>query len=177
MTRLTFAIVIFALSLGVHADTESPYKGQEVRDIKALSPQEIADYLDGKGLGYAKAAELNHYPGPRHVLELAGELGLSEEQIVRTEQIFRAMKSETMELGRALVDKERELDQQFADGSVDASGLQALLAEIGAIEANIRYAHLNAHLEQRALLTPHQVRQYDALRGYGSAGAHHGHSH
>ena len=31
-------------------------------------------YLDGAGMGYARAAELNHFPGPMHVLELAREM-------------------------------------------------------------------------------------------------------
>ena len=29
-----------------------------------LSPQEVKQYLSGAGMGYAKAAELNHFPGP-----------------------------------------------------------------------------------------------------------------
>jgi hypothetical protein len=52
----------------------SPYTGQERREIKALSNEEIDRYLSGDGMGLAKAAELNHYPGPRHVLELADQL-------------------------------------------------------------------------------------------------------
>jgi len=42
-------------------------------------------------MGLAKAAELNHYPGPRHVLDLASELKLSEEQRLRIEQIYNTM--------------------------------------------------------------------------------------
>jgi len=42
----------------------SPYAGSENREIKALSTDEIASYLQGKGMGFAKAAELNHHPGP-----------------------------------------------------------------------------------------------------------------
>ena len=56
----------------------SSYAGQEMRAIKSLSPQEVADLLAGRGMGLAKAAELNHYPGPRHVLDLARELDLTE---------------------------------------------------------------------------------------------------
>src|SRR5687768_9587041 len=64
----------------VPVPTASPYAGEEARDIKALSPEEIEGYQKGAGLGYAKPAELNSYPGPLHALEMAERLGLSEEQ-------------------------------------------------------------------------------------------------
>ena len=58
----------------------SPYVGQEVRAIKSLSPEDVDAYLSGKGAGLARAAELNGYAGPRHVLELASELVLTVRQ-------------------------------------------------------------------------------------------------
>ena len=47
------------------------YVGQQNRQIKALSAQEQQDWLEGKGMGLAKAAELNGFPGPMHTLEHA----------------------------------------------------------------------------------------------------------
>src|ERR1043166_1905183 len=44
----------------------SPYAGQQSREIKSLSDQEIDGLKNARGLGLAKAAELNGYPGPRH---------------------------------------------------------------------------------------------------------------
>ena len=41
-------------------------------------------FLAGAGMGYAKAAELNSYPGPMHVLELADRLGLTPDQQTKT---------------------------------------------------------------------------------------------
>jgi Spy/CpxP family protein refolding chaperone len=160
------------------AHTESPYVGQETRDIKALSPQDIDDYLNGRGLGYAKVAELNHYPGPRHVLELAHELALTPEQTRQTRAIFETMQAQAVALGRQLVEQEQALDRRFANGSMDAVSLQALVSEIGGLQANIRYTHLVAHLEQKVVLTEHQVQLYDQLRGYGAAhGKGHRHAH
>ena len=54
------------LLLGVSSLTfaQSPYAGQESREIKSLSPAEVDGYLAGAGMGFAKAAELNGYPGP-----------------------------------------------------------------------------------------------------------------
>ena len=75
MLRLTVAILLivggpisgFAQDHHRHV---SPYAGQEVRRIKSLSAERVADLLAGRGAGYAKAAELNGVPGPVHVLEV-----------------------------------------------------------------------------------------------------------
>jgi Spy/CpxP family protein refolding chaperone len=174
--NLVFGVIVSVVAVAAAANTESPYVGQETREIKALSQQEIDDYLNGRGLGYAKAAELNHYPGPRHVLDLANKLALTQEQTRQTQAIFETMKAQAVALGKQLVEKEKELDRQFANGSMDAVSLHALLSDIGVLQAKIRYAHLLAHLEQKALLTKHQVQLYDQLRGYGAAHGN-GHSH
>jgi hypothetical protein len=39
----------------------------------------VASLLKGDGMGFAKAAELNGYPGPAHVLSVAKELNLTDE--------------------------------------------------------------------------------------------------
>jgi len=146
---------------------ESPYAGQEYRSIKSLSEREVASFLNGDGMGFAKPAELNHYPGPRHVLELADELGLTPSQQAETEALYRAMRSEAQALGKALLTAEAGLDQAFAEGAVDAASLKDRVLEIGEIRARLRYVHLAAHLRQKALLTEVQVARYDELRGYG----------
>ncbi len=46
--------------------------------IKALSAEQIADLRTGRGMSFALAAELNGCPGPRHVLKLAEQLGLTD---------------------------------------------------------------------------------------------------
>jgi hypothetical protein len=78
------------------AEPSTPYAGQEQREIKALSAEEIEGYLSGSGMGLAKATELNHYPGPRHVLDLVVPLQLSEEQRQQTQAIFEAMRTEAV---------------------------------------------------------------------------------
>lgn len=158
------------------AGTPSPYAGLESNDIKALTPGEVDAYLAGQGLGFAMAAELNHFPGPRHVLDLAEELSLSEQQVQRTQAIYDAMLAEAKALGQQLVDQERVLDRRFAAGNIDAATLRQRLDDIGAIRSNIRFVHLKAHLDQRAVLDAEQVRHYDRLRGYGTS-AHDPESH
>jgi hypothetical protein len=89
MTR-SFFLLVAALCAPLLVADESPYAGEEARAIKALSDQEIEAYLSGQGMGYAKAAELNSYPGPKHVLELARELGLTPAQEEQTLTIHAA---------------------------------------------------------------------------------------
>jgi hypothetical protein len=65
-----------------------PHAGQQQRAIKALSAGDVAGLLAGSGAGFAKAAELNGYPGPLHVLELANELRLSDAQAESTRSLM-----------------------------------------------------------------------------------------
>jgi hypothetical protein len=158
----------------------TPYAGQQTRDVKALSADEQADLLAGRGMGLAKAAELNGYPGPLHVLELARELGLESDQRARTEALFASMQREASALGARLLDEERALDALFATRQVDASRLAEATKRIGALQAELRRVHLDAHLAQTRILTAAQTARYVELRGYGTAGsggAHGGHRH
>ena len=163
-----FAAGVFVLPGCAH---QQPYAGLQSREIKALSPQEIDDYLSGAGMGFALAAELNGYPGPRHVLENAGELELSDSQLAQTRRLFSQMENEAKPLGRAVVDKERELDKLFSGGAVGEESLHAAVAEIAELKGRLRAAHLKYHLAMKALLSPKQLAKYESLRGYHQ---HHG---
>jgi Spy/CpxP family protein refolding chaperone len=165
---------------GGAAPPSSPYVGHETRPIKTLSPDEIQGYLSGSGMGFAKAAELNRYPGPRHVLELADRLAVSSDQRRKTERIFETMRAEAVRLGAQLVARERELDSLFAAGTISPRDLDRLVIDLGTLQGRLRAVHLRAHLAQREVLTPEQRGQYDALRGYDAptsqpAPAHRGH--
>jgi hypothetical protein len=77
-----------------NALAESPYQGMQSRTVKALSEQQVADLNEGRGMGLALAAELNGYPGPSHVLELADKLELKPDQISAVRSLFESMKQE-----------------------------------------------------------------------------------
>lgn len=176
MKHLVALLPVLAAAV-VHAASPSPYVGDEAREIKALSPAEVADLLAGKGMGYAKAAELNGYPGPAHVLELATELSLSAQQRAGTEAIFQSMSKSAQTLGAKLVDEERALDALFSSRRATPESLAAALERVAALQARLRHAHLQAHIEQTELLTPSQVAQYATLRGYHSAAKPNSHHH
>lgn len=177
------AICIAATVLGSGApgaNPANPYAGQESREIKAMSPEDVQSYLSGKGMGLAKAAELNGYPGPSHVLALAAALELSAGQREQTESLFRSMEAKAVSLGRPLIEEERKLDRSFAERTVTPASLAQSLSRIGQLQARVREAHIEAHLAQVAILTPEQVVRYRVLRGYSDAaktGGHAGHGH
>ncbi len=148
---------------------QQPYAGLEERSIKALSDEKVDDLLAGRGAGYALAAELNHYPGPAHVLELADELGLTAEQERAVQETYTSMQEEVKPLGRDLVDLEERLDRSFRDEEIDEEELTRITGEIATVEGRLRAAHLNAHLETKKILDPEQVAEYDRLRGYTGA--------
>ncbi|HPF74157.1 MAG: periplasmic heavy metal sensor [Rhodanobacteraceae bacterium] len=180
MQRLVraMALLAFGATDSLRAE-ESPYRGMEARGIKALSSQQIADLLAGRGMGQALPGELNGYPGPKHVLDLAGELALIAEQAAAIRASFDGMQSRAIELGKQVVEAEDNLDRLFADGSVTNDSLNAATARIGKLNGELRAVHLLAHLETRALLTPEQRSRYQSLRGYsdghGSAAGHRAH--
>ena len=159
------------------AGSASPYEGQQSRAIKALSEEDIAALRHGDGMGLAKAAELNGYPGPKHVLMLAKELKVTEAQERQVKAIYDRMSAAAKPLGAELIERERTLDQLFAKGEITPDRLAAEIAGIAELESRLRSVHLSAHLETRALLNPDQISLYKQLRGYGNPAAsmhHHG---
>lgn len=172
------SLLLFLVLLTFNGSSQaaSPYAGEESRAIKALSPADISAYLAGEGMGLAKAAELNGYPGPIHVLELADDLGLTAEQQAQTEVLFKDMKSRAVALGEELVEAERTLDKMFSDRSVTADSLEVSLNRIAALQGEIRRVHLATHLRQTALLTDEQVAAYVELRGYHHLARGEGHA-
>jgi len=159
-------LLVFGLFSVAIAAPESNYSGHEQRKIKALSQGEIDGYLTGKGMGLAKSAELNHYPGPKHVMELFQELSLSKDQIKETKRIHEAMKGKAIEYGQLLITKEEEIEGIFSEGSVSPQILEKVLSESAEIKSKLREVHLMAHIEQKVVLTKYQARLYDNLRGY-----------
>ena len=167
--------LIASLALITSVNAQTPYAGMQARSIKALSEQQIADINAGRGMGLALAAELNGYPGPSHVLELADKLELSADQRAGVQRLFDAMKAEAMPLGTKLIAQEADLDKQFADRSVTPDSLKATTAAVAATQGMLRETHLKYHLTTGSILTPSQMTKYAELRGYGGGHKHRHH--
>lgn len=170
------AILVFAMLAAVSAaaQTTQPYSGQQDRAISSLSEKRIEALRAGRGLGYAKAAELNGWPGPMHVLELADRLDLDADVRAKVEAIRAEMLSRSIPLGEELIEAEMALDTLFTDGTPEADAVHAVTLRIGEIESRLRAAHLVAHVKTRPLLTDEQRAIYTRERGYCR---HHGNGH
>jgi hypothetical protein len=173
MTRTVIASCM-SLVLGIGlaaAQTPQAYQGMQQRPIKALSDQQVDDLKSGRGAGLALAAELNGFPGPLHLLELADQLALSPEQRASIAALFEAMNAEAVVLGERLIAQEAELDRLFAGRSVTPDSLRSATGAIGATQAELRHAHLKYHLSAAAMVSPEQTQRYLELRGYAE-GSH-----
>ena len=154
----------------IATDGPAPYAGQQAREIKSLSPADIAALRAGRGWGFAKPAELNGYPGPLHVLELRDKLGLDARQRAEIEAIYADMKASAQKLGRDYLAAERALDAAFARGNVTAASVEALTETAARLRAKLQSVHLRAHLLTTPLLSPAQRHRYAVLRGYAGSG-------
>jgi hypothetical protein len=168
--RLAIATVtvlaLGSLAAAQHQQSHTPYSGLQNRAVKALSEQQVSDLRAGRGMSLALAAELNGYPGPLHVLELADQLELSAALRERVRLLYDEMKAEAVPVGETLVAYESELDRAFAERTISPDSLAALTAQIGGTQGRLRAIHLKYHLIMADLLSPHQRQRYAELRGY-----------
>ncbi len=163
-TRLTTLPAMLALAL-ICSITVASAADPSAGHIKALSAEDVALLLAGKGMGFAKAAELNGYPGPLHVLELAESLALTPEQRTATRELFGRMQAAARKEGAALIEAERRLDHLYATHRATRAAVEQELSRIEAIRTRLRGVHLDAHLEQAGLLNAGQIAAYARLRG------------
>lgn len=168
---LVATIAVLAAAGASAEPAAAPYAGQQQRPIKSLSQADVAGLRAGHGAGMAKAAELNGYPGPAHVLELAGELHLSPTQADATRALMDQHRQEASRLGIALVEAERQLDGLFASRQATPEAVDLATRRVGELQAQLRAEHLKTHLHQTALLDRHQIQRYASLRGYDTPAA------
>ncbi|OED38556.1 hypothetical protein AB833_19255 [Chromatiales bacterium (ex Bugula neritina AB1)] len=164
------ALSIAALCLNnttlAEGDHHSAYAGEQHRSIKSLSSADIADLKAGAGWGLAKSAELNGVPGPLHLLEMQDEIELSALQLQQITKVFNEMRSTARTLGEQLTDQESKLDEKFRNDIPAEDELKSILSEIGSTRSALRYVHLSAHLKMPEILSSHQIKTYNRIRGY-----------
>ena len=109
-----------------------------------------------------------HAAEPATSLALAEQLQLTPEQLAKTRDIEASMRAKAKTVGAELIDAEAQLDNLFASKRIDDQALNASLQRIAELQAELRHAHLQAHLEQTAVLRAAQTARYIELRGYGN---------
>jgi hypothetical protein len=169
MKSAAIAVALVLIAGHSLAQPHQPYAGFQSRPIKALSDQAIADLRAGRGMSMALPAELNGYPGPMHVIEHAGELTLTPEQVSRVQRLYETMKGEAVALGERLIAQEDELDRLFAEHTATPATLAEATNAIGKTQGELRATHLRFYLLTVDILTSDQLRRY-ALRGYHAGG-------
>lgn len=163
---LSLLAMVAASASAQHEHEHSPYARTQSAEVASLSEEEVRALRNGEGMGLARAAELNHFPGPKHLLELASPLGLSDAQVARIETIHTAMKARAIEKGGDILEAERHLAGLFASGRPTLEQVRRVTAHLGAMRGELRAIHLVAHVEAARELSAEQVEGYDRLRGY-----------
>jgi Spy/CpxP family protein refolding chaperone len=161
-----FLSISFVLIADEKESHKSNYTGEVDRVIKSLSAKDIEDLTLGNGMGLAKAAELNGYPGPKHVLEMQEQLFLEKEQLTSINQIFEDMKSQAQSQGQKLISLEKELNDYFSNTTITNDILETTSKKIAEAKSNLRYIHLSAHIKTTEILSKNQIKKYNQLRGY-----------
>src|SRR6184192_2927278 len=124
MRRLMTCVLVLSVAAPSAAQDAltSPYRDQTAAEIRGLTPKEISELRKGRGMGLARAAELNGFPGPRHVLDAAreGRLHLSPGQL-QAVRLFDDMAREAQRLGDLILEEERALEGEFRKGTISES--------------------------------------------------------
>ena len=128
-------------------------------------PPDKDDLLKGLGMGLATIADVNNYPGPKHVISLKAELGLTRDQLKKTEALDKAVSSSAVTKGEEIVQAEEELYKLFEAGTMSEKILRGKLEQIAKLRADLRFVHLQAHLRMKQVLTPDQIKLYTEIRG------------
>ena len=160
-------LLITAPSVAQHR-LNSPYRHQAEMGLRGLDDNEIAALKAGNGMGLARAAELNSYPGPRHVLDAIeeGKLTASPEQRGRVQQVFNTMNHDAIRIGAQILSEEQSLEAGFRSATMTETELRSRVATIAALQGQLRAVHLTAHIATRAALSESQIARYNELRGY-----------
>jgi hypothetical protein len=173
------ATILFVQAVPGQDRLTSPYRANPLGGVRGISTEEVTALREGNGMGLARAAELNSYPGPRHVLAAveAGQLQATLEQVERTTAIYATMRRDAQQVGAQILGEEASLESAFRSGTISEPDLTSRVARIAELQGELRSIHLAAHLATRAILTDEQVQKYNAIRGYAAEPTGHQHTH
>jgi Spy/CpxP family protein refolding chaperone len=119
---------------------------------------------NAEGAGMAAYADVNGYPGPRHVLEMQALLGLTDDQVKDIESISDEMSEKARVKGEAIIAEEGKLASVFASGTAQQDEVEHLAVTIGSLRGELRAIHLIAHIQAAQVLTDKQRELYTIQR-------------
>ena len=159
--KMIFSIILFSLT------------AQTARSQPIPPDRELLER--GAGAGMASYADLNGYPGPKHILEMRDTLRLTDGQEKDIEAIFDEMSENARTKGESIIAKEMELDSKFRLGVATMPNIRRLTGEIGMLRGELRAVHMTAHIQAREILTKQQIALYNTIRHKASRHASGGH--
>ncbi len=124
--------------------------------------KDVLENAQGGGMG--SYADLNGYPGPKHILDMQNKLGLSDDQLKQIEAIMDEMTEMARAKGEMIVGKEESLNGLFKSRQATEETVKRLSAQIGQLRGELRAIHLVAHIQAEQVLTKEQTAKYNAIR-------------
>ncbi|MBI4535922.1 MAG: Spy/CpxP family protein refolding chaperone [Ignavibacteriae bacterium] len=163
--RESFFLLFWVLSGMMFLVRSSDLRGQNV-------PSDNQSLETAQGSGMAMYAEVNGYPGPKHVLDLQEKLNLTDEQLKDIESIHDEMREQAVAKGQTIIKVEQSLNDLFATGKASEERVKSLSTTIGRLRGELRAIHLVAHMQAREILSKEQIAAYNRLRRRADAGNH-----
>jgi hypothetical protein len=117
----------------------------------------------GEGFGMALAADINGYPGPKHVLDLKKELKLTPSQEAAMQTLMSQMKEKALAKGKDVLLAEKRLEEMFAQGKSEDESREETY-RVASLRAELRWVHLATHLAAKKILTAQQIAAYQQMR-------------
>lgn len=133
--------------------------------IRSLSDKQYNNYLKGTGMeSLAYVAEMNHFPLPDEVVKYKKELDLSPSEIKQLNDVVKFLQMKKTEIGESAIRNERMLDSLFRTRKADEGTVIFYGNRYGLYEGEYRTVLLQACLRTEKILTPQQIRRFEALQ-------------
>lgn len=174
---LTHALVALAL-LGTLAAAQAQQPesapADEIEAPEWINDREQRMLLEGRGMGAGRVAMAAGYPGPMHVLRQADALELTDEQRAQTSALRQRVHERSREIGAEIIKAEQRLGEVLASDPVDREAMHTVLGKIADLHADRRAGHIEAHLDQAALLDAEQREKMAGMEMPSHGGRQHG---
>lgn len=157
--KLLFVIICTSFTFSTFAQVDSAKSSP----IKYLSSYQYAAYKTGDAIDMGLIAEVNGYPSPVKALALSNKLQLSTVQKNQLQALINELKRKTKEMGGFILDQEAKLNALFANEKINEGSLIYFTNKIGALQGELRNAHLKAHFQTKKILNQTQIKNYKDL--------------
>lgn len=161
--KVLLAAPFIMFTMHVYAQTEPDTSLHS--PLRTLSDAQYNAYLKGVDLNrQSYVAELNHYPLPDEVIKYKKELDLSPSEIKQLNDVVTFLKMKKKEAGESIIRNERVLDSLFRTRKIDEGSVIFYGNRYGLYEGEYRTAVLQACFRTEKVLTPQQIRRFEALK-------------